>query len=548
MPRKATRSSFATMAAIVWTLVAALLVGLASPALAATEPPDTQCGSVLLYDLDTGEVLLEREGTTLRGMASLTKIMTCVLALENLDMSTEVTVTSDMVFPVGNNIGLQEGEVLTVEQLVNCLMVYSANDAAHALAVTMAGSEDAFADMMNQKAAELGMTSTNYLCCDGYSNEEAHHTTCEDLATLVNYALTIDGFTDLTNQASYTLAATNLHEERTFESTNYLMYDSDEVSLTVNGEARSSYYEGVFGIKTGFMLYSGRCLVAACDRNGTRLCAVVLLSQNEEDRWEDAIAMFDWGYENYQTGYAIEPGAVVGQVKVRGSGNVYEDVVCPDGVFITLDTQAGDSADTRCTITLDEGLEAPLAKGDKVGTVTYTSLDGTTHECDVVMANDVEHGGFWTDDYISDEEFYAMAKHWAIVGGCALLGLIIVIALISHATRKRRQKKAGYYGGHPTLYTGMVTTGQTGHRYQTPKQAKKAQKKAAKERAKAQKAAQKQGEKDRKVAAKQAKKAAKAGATKAAATTQTTKAASHKAHTATPRSDAPKKAKHAKKS
>ena len=174
------------------------------------EAPDTQCHGVMLYDQRTGEVLYEKNADEAMTPASITKIMTAILVLENVkDLDEEVTITEEMLFPLGNNMDLQVGEVLTVRQLLNAMLVYSANDAAVALAVHVGGSEQAFVDMMNEKAAEIGAEHTHYLCPNGFSESWDHVTTPRDLKIIADYALSIEGFTDYTSQPSIKLPATN---------------------------------------------------------------------------------------------------------------------------------------------------------------------------------------------------------------------------------------------------------------------------------------------------------------------------------------------------
>ncbi|MFR0733701.1 MAG: D-alanyl-D-alanine carboxypeptidase family protein [Oscillospiraceae bacterium] len=191
---------------------------------------------------------------TRREPASLTKVMTCLLALAHGNLTDSITVSQealDDLDPAGSSSGLMAGEVFTLEQLLYCLMIESANDAAPVIAEYVAGSEPAFVEMMNQKAAELGCTGTHFANTHGLHDEE-HYTTARDLAKIMMAALEYEKFQEIYSADRYTLAATNLQEERILVTTNYLI----DASIT------SDYYdERVIGGKTGFTTPAGRCVM-----------------------------------------------------------------------------------------------------------------------------------------------------------------------------------------------------------------------------------------------------------------------------------------------
>ena len=405
---------------------------------AAAEPPETQCDGVLLYDQKTGEVLYEKNADEAMTPASITKIMTAILVLENVeDLDEEVTITEEMLFPLGNNMDLQVGEVLTVRQLLNVMLVYSGNDAAVALAVHVGGSEQAFVDMMNAKAAEIGAEHTHYLCPNGFSESWDHVTTPRDLKIITDYALGIEGFTDYTSQSSVTVPATNKSPERTYKSTNQLLWD-DETTIYVNGEERTPKYDGVFGVKTGMMGNAGYCLVAGCEKENTRLVAVCLRGDDELERFEDSIALFDWAFANYETVQLVEPGMKCGKVKVRGGHQVKVDAYCEDGILVTKDISgqnAGDAeeaAEEEYEIVLYDDVEAPLTAGDQVGHITYTKADGSETQAPVVVREDDPEGGPWTKIYISDFHFWA---------GVIMVAIVALPLLLSSLARRKMAKR-----------------------------------------------------------------------------------------------------------
>lgn len=442
---------------LVLLLTLACMPAQAAEVFAASEAPDTQCHGVLLYDQKTGEVLYEKNADEAMTPASITKIMTAVLVLENVEnLDEEVTITEEMLFPLGNNMDLQVGEVLTVRQLLNVLLVYSANDAAVALAVHVGGSEQAFVDMMNEKAAAIGAEHTHYLCPNGFSESWDHVTTPRDLKIIADYACGVEGFMDITSQSSVKVPATNLHEAREYMSTNQLLYD-DETTIYVNGEARTPKYDGVFGIKTGMMGNAGYCLVAGCERDNTRLVAVCLRGDDELARFEDSIALFDWAFANYETVQLVEPGMKCGKVKVRGGHKVKMNAYCEEGVLVTRDISGGAAgADENAEdggneedyeIVLYDDVEAPLKAGDQVGHISYVKADGTEAQAPVVVREDDREGGPWTKIYISDFHF------WAGV----IMVLIVAVPLLLGISAQRRRARRGATRSQRYAQTGSAT-------------------------------------------------------------------------------------------
>ena len=252
----------------------------------------TNSPSILLMDADTGKILYSKNAFEKHYPASTTKMMTAILTLENCELDDIVTISHNAIFsiPVGySHANLQEGERLTVEQLLNVLLIPSANDAAIALAEHIAGSEEAFVDMMNNKAKELGCTNTHFVNPNGIHNED-HYSTAYDLALIGKYAMQFDEIMKIATINQYTLPKTNKYdkENRIFNTTNGLI-DSDN----------EYYYPNATGIKTGYTDKSGYCIVTTAEKDGVTLLLSVLGSENLEERYEDCIKLFDYGFENY---------------------------------------------------------------------------------------------------------------------------------------------------------------------------------------------------------------------------------------------------------
>ena len=213
-------------------------------------------GAALLIELNSDTIVYELNADEQIYPASLTKIMTCLVALDLCeDLSESVTVTQsalDGLDPDGVTVSLVPGEILSMEELLYCMMVPSANDACTVIAEHLCGSVDAFVDKMNEKAVELGCTSTHFVNPDGL-HEDEHYTTVNDLYIITKAALKNELFCELTSTTVHTVPATNLSDSRTVHTTNYLL------SADINPDY---YYEKARGVKTGYTSRAGRCLIS----------------------------------------------------------------------------------------------------------------------------------------------------------------------------------------------------------------------------------------------------------------------------------------------
>ena len=242
----------------------------------------------ILVEVSTGRILYEKRSTEKMWPASTTKIMTAILVLENCNLDDMVTVTETAIsnIPSGYVIcDLQIGEEISVKDLLNALMIKSANDAAYVLAEHVGGSVNDFAYMMNQKAKELGCTSTHFVNPNGIHNEN-HYSTAYDLYLIAKYAMKNETFRNLVSTTEYTLPITNKYsnEDRSFRTTNDL----------INPDS-SNYYKNAIGIKTGYTSQAGNCLVSESSRDGLEFISVVL----NGDRFTDSKKLFDYAYDNF---------------------------------------------------------------------------------------------------------------------------------------------------------------------------------------------------------------------------------------------------------
>lgn len=349
----------------------------------------TNSESVLLMDATTGNILYSKNIFEKKYPASTTKLMTAILTLENCELTDIVTVSHNAIFsiPVGySHASLQEGEQLTVEELLNVLLITSANDAAVALAEHIAGSVENFSTMMNDKAKELGCLDTHFVNPNGI-HDNNHYSTAYDLALIGKYAMKFDDIMRIAKINQYTLPTSNKYDrkDRIFNATNGLITKNDEY-----------YYPEATGLKTGYTDKSGYCIVTTAEKNDVTLLEVVLGSDSIEDRYEDCIKLFDYGFDNYSNQELISENEIIKTVEVSGATKETKNlnIVAKNNVDILLKNNVDiNSLDKK--VEINENLSAPISEGSVVGKVTYT-IENKEYSTELIAANSVTASNFET--------------------------------------------------------------------------------------------------------------------------------------------------------
>ncbi len=348
--------------------------------------------TAVLIDERTGKTLFEKNADKKEFPASTTKIMTCLLALEKGNLSDSVTVEETPQMEAGaTSIALEKGETMTLENLLYALMLPSANDAAIVIAQHLGGSVEGFADMMNAKAKELGMTGTHYINPNGLNDPE-HYTTARDMATLALAARKYPEFCKIVSTQRYTIPATNKNDQRPLKNTNRLISTSDDEIYA---------YEYATGVKTGYTSAAEHALVSSAQKDDLSLIAVVLRDE-KLGKWTDSITMFEYGFQFYDTADltdalgSLDLSADVPSSDKEGAENVALPLeVVPDGSITLTDTKetiASIKADPSLiehTLALKDGLTAPIEKGAEVGTVTFAYNSEEIATCKLVAAQAV---------------------------------------------------------------------------------------------------------------------------------------------------------------
>ncbi|MDI6712270.1 MAG: D-alanyl-D-alanine carboxypeptidase family protein [Anaerosomatales bacterium] len=330
--------------------------------------PDLDMPAGVLVTAD-GRELWSRAADAPRAMASTTKIMTAVVVLESVaDLEERVRVTAAADAVGESEAGLLPGESYTVRSLLEAMLVHSGNDAATALAEHVAGSQAAFVEKMNEKARELDLRETQFTNPHGL-DEPGHHTSARDLATLARYALQIPEFRRIVGMPS--MALVGERGERRFENSNKLI----------------GRYPGATGVKTGWTNKAGYCLVASAERDGVSLVCVVLGTRSESERFAEARALLDWGFEHYRRRQVASAGTTVAALPVRD----YLDVAVPAVVAETTSTAVFDlEGPLETTVTVPAAVDAPVRRGERVGTLGILQGDTLVAQVPVVAAGDVE--------------------------------------------------------------------------------------------------------------------------------------------------------------
>lgn len=277
---------------LILTVLAALLVFPAlSPLALAEESREIQSEAYIVIDAKTGQVLAERNSRVREYPASITKILTAAMALENGNLDDVVTMTDEAVWSVGRDtthIALTPGEEVPVRSLLYATMLASANDAANGLATYVGGDLQNFVRLMNQKAEEAGAADSNFVNSNGL-HDLNHYTTAYDMAMITKWALTVDGFSEVFGAESYTMPPTNKQPEPRLFGTYHMMIV--ESAFT---------YDGAWGGKLGWTPEALHTMVTVAERDGVELICVVLKCKNQYDKFRDTAALFDQCFAEYQ--------------------------------------------------------------------------------------------------------------------------------------------------------------------------------------------------------------------------------------------------------
>ena len=439
-------------------VLATLMSLLCLPAGAVEDELDLYCTNAVLIDANYDEVLYEKNAYDKAYPASMTKVMTALLTLEaiesgSLTLDTIVTVSENAArkdFSNESTANLKAGEQMSVHDLLYCLMLPSANDAAKVLAEQLGGNVDNFAQMMNDRAHELGCKNTHFINPHGLHNTQ-HYTSAYDVARMFMAAMEHELFLEIIATPSYTAPATNLSKERFFFNTNGLISN-----LYYSGHT----YDKCIGGKTGSTDEAGRCLVAAAEDGDKLMVSVIMGSgpieqadgRSRQGQFDESKRLLEYGFNNFRRVTISRPDEPVDKVAVTLSRDADEVMVKPIGsVTLTLPKSINEN-DIQSEITLyADSVEAPVEEGQVLGTMRLFYEDQDYGELELVAVTGVERSELLYKKmlFVNFMEEYGVRLAVGVV-----VVIVLILLLVFLLRRKRRRYRSTRHRGSHRNYRG----------------------------------------------------------------------------------------------
>jgi len=326
--------------------------------------PDINARSAIVIDFDSGRVLYEKNAYQKRPMASTTKIMTAIVALEYGNLDDVVTVSKNAASIWGSTIKLTSGEQLTLKELMYGLLMCSGNDAAIAIAEHIGGSVESFLIMMNNKAKDIGALNTNFTSPHGL-DETGHYSTAYDMAIITKYALEIPLFNEIVKTKS-------------IQSGKRFMSNTNEMLTS---------YEGADGVKTGYTGKAGRCLITSATRDGRRFISVVLFCDSRDQRALSSKKILDYAFENYYPCNLIK-GGYFGDIPVYKGYESSVPLLINKSVTLPLTEYEAENLYTK--ISIPDTIKAPVERGANIGTISVYLNDEILCESAIIAEKSIK--------------------------------------------------------------------------------------------------------------------------------------------------------------
>ncbi len=407
----------------------------------AIEMMDVNSKASILIDATDGHEIYGENADTKQYPASITKLMTALLVVEKLPDLSEVITANKSAFEglsdAGSTVGIKPGEEMSADNLLICMLVASANEAANILAERVSGSVPAFVELMNSRAAELGLTGTNFVNTNGL-HDENHYTTARDVAKIAMEVRKYARLREICAMEKATIPATNIGEERFFYTTNSLISRYKELGYK---------YSRANGLKTGSTTPAGLCLAASAEYNGTELISVVLGAgkdaEGKKGNFTESKKLLVWGFENFRKATLLSSNQPVCEVHVRSAKHRdYVVAHTPEDYAVLMPRDfAADKVELIPNAAQE--LEAPIKKGDEIGSVLVKYEDREYITLPLVAADDVERSIIaYAINKIKD----TVQSPYALIAVAVVLLAIVcyVIYVIQYNKRKRRRRRRYY--------------------------------------------------------------------------------------------------------
>ena len=420
-------------------------------------PEQLYAASAVLMTQDKGEVIFEKDADTIRYPASMTKIMTVLLALmfiDDLDQKVVVSATAVDVPPDSSTMYLKEGEEVRLIDVIYGTMLLSANDGANVIAETVSGDIPHFVDLMNETAVAFGCQNTHFVNPHGY-HDDNHYSSAMDIAIIAREAMKNPIFREIAGTVTYQLPRTNKQRARTITTkTEYMLTGSEE-------EPNKYFYEYATGIKTGSHSHSGYCFAGAASKDGVDLISVVMYT-GKRARWADTIKLMNYGFSQYMSVspidlYNMNPITIeTSNYSVQDTNRGKVQLICSplegSAEIVATKSEVKRMADNLKDIVLIQytrDFQAPISAGEQIGTMTYFPEHGDPVVYSLTAARSVEQRDnvpktldeIIAETYADPNPFPPFNFEFAMVVFSPVLLLILVIVLIIVSRKKRRAHK-----------------------------------------------------------------------------------------------------------
>ncbi len=363
-------------------IIVACLIAILMTCVQAKEPEITATSGMVIDCID-GKILYSKNADEKLYPASLTKVLTAILVVEKCGLQDNVTINQSAIDKVESGYltaNLKAGEVFTVEQLLNLLLISSYDDVSNALAEHVAGSEEEFVKMMNEKAKEIGCTNSNFLNCHG-EHDTNHYSTAHDMALIANYAVKLETIRNIAQVTEYGLPATTI-----YTGNDRYFYTSNEMLQT----GSKNYYKYAKGLKTGFTTPAGNCLMAYAEKSGLKLVSVTMKSTTSNSRYEDSEAILEYAFDTNTIRTIAEAGTNIQTVTVKKARKEDKklNMVLEKPITAVVKVE-NEETPIEPQINLNSKIKAPIKKGTVLGTVSY-EIEGKTYTGNLIAENDVK--------------------------------------------------------------------------------------------------------------------------------------------------------------
>ncbi len=355
---------------------------------------ETSAKSSILIEQSTGTIISEEESHTRLPMASMTKMMTLLIIMENIEsgkikLDDMVPISENAASMGGSQVYLSANTTMKLDTLLKSICIASANDATYAIAEYIAGTSDAFVKLMNEKAKELGLKDTNFENVHGLDSDN-HFSSAYDMAFIAK---------ELLNHPKI-LEYSSIYED-------YITHPNGTNTWIVNTNKLLNYYEGLDGLKTGYTTKSGYCITATAKRNNMRLISVVMGEENNKIRNQDTIALLNYGFSNFKIETILKSDADLGKIHIKSGKSEYAKLKLMNDAVDLVNILEQNKYNYKIT---KDKVSAPLKVGDKVGTLSIYANDIKIKDYDLTIDRDIKKAGYF--DYLKRNIKYFMRGYY----------------------------------------------------------------------------------------------------------------------------------------